>query len=224
MKNDDIEKLRAFEEWLSDEGRKDSERRKAESAGTISVLVRSGEWWRVFTTESFSIRTIVVHLTRYCPDYRIMAAKYGEYKLKKVSNQSWTRLSDDDVDGLGLRFFGETAQHKEAYIWLQDSYRDAVNLWYIHCANSRLYPGKRPFTGVRVPTIPEYAAYTYGTRVERPFFVSDKESIYKVPSDINLHYEAKRVDRTVRGESVSGYLVTACRLENKRKNAVTNGI
>lgn len=217
MKEKDAEKLRAFEEWLSDVGHE--EKKTIQRNGIISVIVRSGKWWRVFTSEAYSIRSIIVHLNRYCPDYQIVAIRYGFYPTKLLSNYEWLELSEEEITELSPYFqdFSKVIGSKEYILSLEAPYRDKVNLYYIACSVRRAYPSKRPFDGVPVEYIPYEASIAYGTSVEHPFFVADADSVYSEPSDIMNHYDGKRVQKTVYGQQVSGYVIEHCRLEYKKQ-------
>lgn len=217
MRNRDLEKLRVFEEWLLDDDIQE-EKKTIERNGVISVIVRSSQYWRVFTTESYSIRSLVVHLNRYCPEYQIVAFRYGLFPTRLLSNTEWRKLTKAAVDEL-RPFFQDFSNigTKEQIMALDAPYRDKINLHYLSCAASRVYPSKRPMRGVAIAYMP-YEASIYGTTVEHPFFVADDETIYAEPSDILNHYDGKRLERTVCGKTVKGYLIDRCRLEYNKKN------
>lgn len=221
MRDTDLEKLKAFEAWLQDVG--EETRKTIERNGIISAIVRSGDYWRIFTTESFTIRALVIHLTRYCPDYEIMAIRYGVYPTQLLDNMEWRKLEKEEVTALSV-YFNDFANigDKEAIIGSNAPYRDALNIWYIKCAQNREYPSKTPFKGVQIQHIPFEAAIEYGTCVEHPFFVSDEDTIYTSPSDILNHYDGKRLERTIGGRQVKGYLIEKCRLEYKRGKSKRN--
>lgn len=224
MKESDYLKLKAIEDWLLDDSLEE-EKKTIEHNGTISVIVKSGQWWRIFTTESFSIRALVVHLNRYCPDYSIEGIRYGEYPLDIIDNRQWRKINKEDFPVLlpYLIPFSKFLGTKEAILGSNCQYRDAINIYYVACSQNRQYPPKRPFTGVPVEHIPFEAAVAYGTVIDHPIFVSDEESVYAEPSDILKHYDGKRIERTVRGKKVKGYLIERCRLEYKRGNGRRNG-
>ena len=216
MRENDLERLRVFEEWLADVGQE--EKKTIERNGIISVIVKSGEWWRIFTSEAYSIRSIIVHLNRYCPDYQIMAIRYGFYPTKLLSNLEWRKLEKAEVTALKVYFHDfSNIGTKEQILSTTAPYRDKVNLYYIKCSIERAYPSKTPFRGIAVNSIPYEASAEYGSRVEHPFFVADADSIYTEPSDILNHYDGKRVDKVICGETVKGYLIEKCRLQYKRK-------
>lgn len=218
MKNRDLEKLRVFEEWLKDDGQ-DEARKTIERNGIISVIVRSFSFYRVFTTESYSIRSLVVHLNRYCPEYQIVAFRYGLFTTKTLSNTEWRELNHYQVADISqyMQDFSRIGS-KEQIMAMDAPYRDKINLYYLSCAASRVYPSKRPMRGVAIAYMP-YEASVYGTTVEHPFFVADEETIYAEPSDILNHYDGKRLERTVCGKTVKGYLIERCRLEYKKTNS-----
>lgn len=218
MKERDYLKLRAFEAWLADIDQETEDKKTIERNGTISVIVKSNGYWRIFTTESFTTRALIIHLTRYCPDYEIESIRYGEYDLDIIDNRQWRKVSEEDFPKL-LPYLQPFSRIGEKYELLSSgfAYRDALNLYYIKCAQNREYPSKRPFAGIAVDHIPFEAAVAYGTVIEHPFFVSNDESVYENPSDINLHYDCKRIEKTIKGKKIDGYMVEHCRLEYKQR-------
>lgn len=218
MKESDYEKLKQFEEWLLDIDQETEDKKTIERNGTISVIVKSGPYWRIFTTESFSCRAIIVHLNRYCPDYEIVSMRYGEYPIDIIDNKQWRKVSKEDLPVL-LPYFQPFSRigSREALLAAGAPFRDIMNLHYIKCSQNREYPSKRPFSGIAVDHIPFEAACMYGTKVDHPFFVADDKSVYTAPSDILLHYDGKRIEKTVQGKKVKGYLIDRCRLEYKQR-------
>jgi len=187
----------------------------------ISVLVNSGNKWRVFTTESFTIRPIVNHLQRYNADFNIRKVRYGYFPTEILpNNTSWTKMTlyevndmfdviDEDTNFDTIPSVPDLKKHLlENY-----DYRTALSMWYIHCANSHIYPSKSVFRGVKVSDIPDWLITQTG-RCQRPCFVSDKDNPYTNVWDILKYYDGRRIDRMINGQKVSGYLLDSMRITN----------
>lgn len=186
----------------------------------ISVLVRSCDsYWRVFTTESYSIRPIVNHCQRYNPDFQIVKVKYGYFPTEIIpNNTSWQKLDRTEEDNT-LQIINEETTFNELpsvnnikqYLLESYDYRTALSMWYIHCANSHIYPSKSVFRGVKVSDIPKWLITQTGL-CQRPCFVADKDNPYISVSDILKYYDGRRIDRMLNGQKVSGYLLDSMRI------------
>ena len=184
------------------------------SYSPMSVLVRSGEYWRVFTTESFSIRPIVNHLQRYNPNYTIIAIKYGYFPSEIIpNNTSWQKLTnDEEMATLNIvmeeEIFNITPSVPNLKTHLLEHYpfRTALSMFYRYAAERAIYPSKSVFRGVEVSDIPEWLIAQMG-RCERLTFVSDTDNPYIEKSDILKYYDGRRIERMINGQKVSGYLL-----------------
>lgn len=165
----------------------------------IIVQVSTCAGFRVFTTKSFTIRTLIVHLQRYCGKYDIISVSYGNYYGKS----EWSETLDYIPTELELN----NTETKQELLEKHD-YRDALNLYYMQCAKKGIYPSKSPFRGVKT-RLPE-DAYVYGD-IKHPLFVPDNQSPYHHESDILSFYEGRYISKMLNGEEVSGYLLTASR-------------
>lgn len=192
----------------------------------ISVLVESGEKYRVFTTESFSIRPITNHLQRYNPDFKIVMARYGFFPAEiKANNSGWITLTESERanaenmcsnDLIALK--GNYGQEKERE-WLLESlpYRTALTTWYMYAAQHGIYPQKNPFSGVQVSYVPEEIVKIIGT-CEHPTFVADKDNPLERKEDILKWYDGKRIEKYVNGYKAEGYLLEKIRIEIAKNN------
>ena len=168
----------------------------------IVVLVKSDDRYRVFVTKSFTIRSIVVMLQRYNPNYQIQSVSYGEYdgpsewSEKKPILTSHFDVYNDNTEKELLEKFG---------------YRDAMNYYYIQCAYCNCYPSKRPFRGVKTDLPKDN--YYYG-EITYPMFIRDEENPYENIEDVLCCYDGQRLDKYINGELVNGYLLTSCRKNN----------
>lgn len=165
----------------------------------IIVLVSTCAGFRVFTTKSFSIRTLIVHLQRYCGKFDILSLSYGEYHGKSEWSQELNYIkSDVDV----------SSDESKEELLKNHGYRDALNIYYIQCGKKSIYPSKSPFRGVKTD-LPE-SEYIYGD-IKHPIFISDNENDLENPSDILTTYEGRHVTKMVHGEEKSGYILTSSR-------------
>lgn len=165
----------------------------------IIVQVSTCAGFRVFTTKSFTIRTLIVHLQRYCGKYDIISVSYGNYYGKS----EWSETLDYIPTELELN----NEETKQELLENHD-YRDALNLYYMQCAKNGIYPSKSPFRGIKT-RLPE-DAYVYGD-IQHPLFVPDNQSPYHYESNILSFYEGRYISKMLNGEEVSGYLLTASR-------------
>lgn len=165
----------------------------------IIVQVSTCAGFRVFTTKSFTIRTLIVHLQRYCGKYDIISVSYGNY----YGPSEWS----DKLDYIPTELELNNTETKQELLENHD-YRDALNLYYMQCAKNGIYPSKSPFRGIKT-RLPE-DAYVYGD-IKHPLFVPDNQSPYHYESNILSFYEGRYISRMVQGEEVSGYLLTSSR-------------
>lgn len=186
----------------------------------ISVIVESCGKYRLFTTESFTIRPIVVYLQRFNPDFSIVFGVYGEITAcGEVTNTQWTEKKP-----LGVKYEGETfhthpaeCDNLKQYLLENFPYRMALNEWYMYCAENGIYPSKQAFRGVTVEKVPEHI-YTVVGECERPRFLPDTENPCAEKSDILKWYNGKRLEKYVNGYRAEGYFLEKIRLEKKNQN------
>lgn len=165
----------------------------------IIVQVSTCAGFRVFTTKSFTIRTLIVHLQRYCGKYDIISVSYGNY----YGPSEWS----DKLDYIPTELELNNTESKKELLENHD-YRDALNLYYMQCAKNGIYPSKSPFRGIKT-RLPE-DAYVYGD-IKHPLFVPDNQSPYHYESNILSFYEGRYISKMLNGEEVSGYLLTSSR-------------
>ena len=186
----------------------------------ISVIIESCGKYRLFTTESFTIRPIVVYLQRFNPNFQIFFGVYGKITTcGEVTNTQWA-----EKQPLGVKYEGETFHTHPAecdnfkkFALENWPYRVALNEYYLFCAKNGIYPSKQPFAGVTVDTIPEKILNSVGT-CERPRFLPDTENPCAEKSDILKWYDGKRIEKYVNGYRAEGYFLQKIRLENKKPN------
>ena len=193
---------------------------------TISIIVKSGDNYRVFTTESFTIRPAVNILQRYNPDYSILAVKDGEFPEGiQADNTGWTNMAPLEADTMmqmaemsGVYEIPADRWNYRRMLLENFPYRKAMNLWYVHCAKNGIYPSKQPFKGVYAD-VPEWVKKEIGT-CEHHTFISDENNPYIDKSDVLKWYEGRRIEKMIGGHSVQGYLLTKIRERNNMENGL----
>lgn len=190
----------------------------------ISVLVRSGEYYRVFQTQCFSIRPITNLFFRFNPTYEVRAVKDGEFPSHfPVDNQEWRQLPKDKIAEMSRILEGEKlydltvpeVEDIKSYLLENFQYRKALNLWYIYAAENKIYPSKQPFYGVQVKEVPEWVIKEIGM-CEHPTFISDENNPYIFKEDILKWYDGRRYDKMINGYMASGYLLEKIRKETSK--------
>lgn len=201
---------------------KENNKKTMKHYNPISILVRSGQYWRVFFTESFTIRPACNHLQRYNPDFRIMSVKYGMFPTNIIPNNTqWVKLTKDEEDELMASIVEDKDTFQpipdvpdlKAYLLSTYKYRTALNMWYIHAANSGIYPSKSVFRGVK--SNPEYIPISLIKKIgicQHLTFVSDADNPYEDKEDILKYYDGRRIEKMVNGQKVEGYLLDSIRI------------
>lgn len=196
----------------------------------ISVLVRSGEYYRVFQTQCFTIRPITNLFFRFNPTYEVRAVKDGEFPSHfPVDNQQWRRLPKNKIAEMSRILEGEDlydlsvpkGEDIKSYLLENYPYRTALNLWYIYAAKNKIYPSKQPFYGVQVKEIPEWVIKQIGA-CERPTFLRDEDNPYISKEDVLKWYDGRRYDKYVNGYKASGYLLEKIRIEISKTDEDTD--
>lgn len=186
----------------------------------ISVLVRSGDNWRVFITKSFSIRPITNYLQRFNPNFQIVYVRYGYFPTEiRPSNTGWTLMTDEEVmTMIDIVVEDEmfdpipSVSNLKEYLLSNYEYRTALSMYYINCTNEGIYPSKAPFVGVKCESVP---ADIYGLvgDCDRLFYIADHQIPLDNACDILKWYEGKRIERRINGVMVQGYLLSAPRFK-----------
>lgn len=186
----------------------------------ISVLARSGDYWRVFITQSFSIRPIVNYLQRFNPSYSIVYVKYGYFPSEiQPTNTKWTELTPEEVlqmteiitEDEMFEPIPDMPNFKE-YLLANYDYRTALSTYYWYTANYSIYPSKAPFSGVENYDIPDDIYELVGP-CDHLFFISDDDNPLENSWDILRWYEGRRISRRINGVLVEGYLLSGPRFE-----------
>jgi len=181
----------------------------------INILVRSGQYCRVFSSQTFSIRNLITQLRRYNPNADVLCIWYGEGTLYFASNDEWKKLplhSWRVPDAIYIPTDNDKVSLLENY-----DYRTAVNLSYARCMNIGKYPKLHPFKGVKIgghlpSELSKYEDAHY------PLFVADNENPYANKEDILLHLDGYRIEKKVNGYDIAGYLI-----ENNRYSSIEDG-
>lgn len=187
---------------------------------SISFLVESRGYYRMMTSNVFSIRNLVLQALRYNPYIRIMAIGYGVPTMTHSNNKEWLKLDNSQVheDISRLKQIPYPKDFSKEYLLTNYDYRSAVNLYYVWCANNRIYPIKNPFKGVKIDDVlPDLLAEKYGY-IKFQTFVQDEANVFENKANILNYYEGQRVDRMWRGNKVSGFILTKCRYNGKEVN------
>ena len=167
---------------------------------TISTLVKSGNKYRIFQTQAYSIRALCIILTRYSPQAEIITVKYGDFDCP-CPNWDDTYQPCDEENSLPIH-----TKFTREELLRQFDYRTAINIHYAKCHQTGKYPSKSPFKGVRPWNKEEFKHEVN----KHPFFIKDEEN--DMGSDILKYYEGKRIDRLINGEEVYGYYLTSARI------------
>lgn len=193
-------KLRALEDWLLDDGEKKTVKRYP----TISVTVKSGDYIRVYKTNAFTIRALVVMMQRYNPQWEILAVKNGEFK---TDYPNWTHIkeySPEEEDHMDL--IDHHPLDDKADLLRNNDYRTAINKYYCICASKGQYPSKSPFKGIRF-----WAPFEFPMKINyHPFFIPDDTP--GITADVLRYYEGRRLSKMLNGEKVEGYYLTSPRI------------
>lgn len=196
----------------------------------ISVLVRSGEYYRVFQTQCFTIRPITNLFFRFNPTYEVRAVKDGEFPSHfPVDNQEWRQLPKDKIAEMSRILEGEDlydlnvpkGEDIKSYLLENFQYRKALNLWYIYAAENNIYPSKQPFYGVQVKAVPEWIIKEIGA-CERPTFLRDEDNPYISKEDVLKWYDGRRYDKYINGYKAEGYLLEKIRIEISKTDEDTD--
>lgn len=203
----DREKMKAFEDWLQDDG---EGQEKGNRYPVISVLVQSADYYRIFTTTSFSCRAIVTMLGRYAnPEgHKILAVKYGEFTCDCPKwAKDYTPCYDEEENCLPIH-----DRYTKEQLLRKFDYRTAVNMFYVYCLQENRYPAKSPFKGVKCWQPEEFEFVVH----ERPIFIP-ADQCYE-GDDVFKYYDGKWVERWLNGEKRSGYYLTEARITNENNN------
>lgn len=170
----------------------------------IAVLVISQGKQRLFTTNRFTIRGLVIHLQRHNPHFYIKEIGYMNDKVT-ISNREWTDYHSDVPSG--IEPFTD-----------ENSYRELLNMTYANNANMGLYPSKNPFRCKKLtknthPITSKIGEIKFLTYVDDNFLIDNGME----PSDILMYFDGKRITRTHNSITKHGYILTNNR-ENYREN------
>lgn len=167
---------------------------------TISTLVKSGEKYRIFQTNAFSIRALVIALGRFSPQAEIIAVKYGRFDCPCPKwDKDYQPCEEENSFPINTKYTREE-------LLRNFDYRTAINIHYFQCFRDLKYPSKSPFKGVRPWKVEEFAHKWTG----HPFFVRDAEN--PEGADILRYFEGKRISKYMNGEQVEGYYLTEPRI------------
>lgn len=187
----------------------------------ISILIKSGDYYRIVTTNSFSLQGTAVQIHRYNPVTTVLRLWYGEIPDgMNTTNLNWKLLSERElaedlhkIDGEQLNF--PLPENYDLQHLLNDyDYRTALNIYYCGCLSDNLYPQENPFAKVKMNgKMPEDIAQSLPIK-RLPAFLKDEENPFYYYSDILLYFNGKRLERLYMGDMVKGYLLDECRFEN----------
>lgn len=168
---------------------------------TISALVKSGDQYRIFQTQAFSIRSLVIILTRYSPQAKIINIKYGDFSCPCPRWTNEYQPCEEEENLLPTN----TKYTREELLRLFD-FRTAINIHYYQCHQTAKYPSKNPFKGIRLWHVSEFKHKI----TKHPFFINDEENTED--SSILRYYEGRRISKYINGEKVEGYYLTSPRI------------
>ena len=190
---------------------------ETEKFNPITILVRSGDTFRCFTTQRFTIRHFIRTMQRYGTGQTIVMAFDDITPANlQLSEKRWTAMTREQLDE-AMDFIKKTRNvlftntdkdwSKEQLLTANITYRQAINIYYCQNANKGLYPNEQPFSDVMVK-IRKPIGYN---RLERPVFLSDEDNKEPNVSDILKLYTGYRVRKLINGIPVSGYILKSSR-------------
>ena len=204
----DYEQLKLFEEWLADDG---PETTKKQKYPVISVLVKSGGKYRIFQTNAYTIRSLVVMLQRYNGNYRIVSMKYGEYGCPCPNwDAEYEPCEETDL------FPSNSAYDEPGDLLRKYDYRTAINLLYARDSSYGKYPSKAPFKGVKCW---RHGECTQFENRRYPFFIPCDED----NGDCLKYFDGRLISRYIDGEEIRGYYVTAPRIIEEKDDFNVEG-
>lgn len=163
----------------------------------ISTLVRCDNQYRIFQTNSFSIRALVIILTRYSPNAEILRIKYGDFQCPCPKwTEDYEPCSEENCLPIAHKY-------TKADLLRTFDYRTAINIHYYQCFVDGKYPSKNPFKGVKC-----WLESDYDTIQWHPFFMMENDC----GPNILCLYEGKYINRYLNGEKVKGYYCTSPRI------------
>lgn len=185
----------------------------------ITIIIRSANRYRAYTTQQFTIRSFVVALQRYNPDYEIVDCYPGECKKSNgVSNEEWLRIPEyHPYNSMKSLTHWEGI---EEYIKNVSTYRAALNGYYLWCAKEGIYPTKRPDKGVERRPIPEELMEKIEPKLIRGgnlYFLKDSDNPFDRKEDVLLYYDGRRYTATRDAESIDGYILIKNNEQNEKE-------
>lgn len=184
-----------------------------------TIVVRSGEKYRAFTTQQFSVRAFVVALQRYNPDFQILDAYDGENYDERITNDEWKTIEGEYRPKNNMSTLTCYAGI-DGYIRNAANYRDAITCYYLWCAKEGIYPVKRPDKGVERRPIPEELMEKIEPKLIRGgnlYFLKDADNPFDRKEDVLLFYDGRRYTATRDAESIDGYILTKNKEENENE-------
>lgn len=195
----------------------------------VNIYLQSNRKYRIFSTAQFTIRDLIVQISRYNPSVEAIAIWYSESPLElNANNEKWKSLSEEElladveqINESGNRIELLHSNDKSSYLKRYD-YRTALNVYFVYCLETGTYPIKNPFDGVKISgKMPRNISSRIAIN-HFPAFLKDDENPFYYFSDILLYYDGRRVERTWRGEPIKGYLLTCSRFDNNELNQIHN--
>lgn len=177
-------------------------------------MVQSGGKYRTFTTERFTIRHFVRSMQRYGTEQKIVAMIAGIIP-SSLRLEKWVTMDSTTVKKavLSLKSACEVIWNEKTPLYSKQellenssSYRVAINTLYCQLHNSGEYPSEQPFSDTAIRKHPK--GYN---RLERPVFLADTDNKENHPSDILLLYNGYRLEKTINGLPVEGYILKNAR-------------
>lgn len=202
---------------------------RGEGFGRVNLLVRCGGYYRVFSTERYSVRSQLRQLKRMNPFAFIEAVSYGDTSNELLSDDANRMLYElnfrwieDPNRSIPLFFGGIPIDNSDdpAHYLMSYNYRTALILMNVRQFNTDGIIQRDPFSNTELaelPNGPDPDKVVKACSLGRSVFIPCSEIDADDAGDVLLRWKGKRMERTLDGETRKGYWITGSRLGHDRR-------